>query len=263
MYSNKKTDVDIPGFWHVGIVFQGIIVALTVFLGRVYVLTYHEALGIPIYESQLSAIDYAIVSPGVTVIGIGLSITLGSYFLLEGPLRRLQLPKPYKFGLWLFLTVTWPVVLIVSGTIEIDAVIRSLCIVLSMAMSLYGGAMLGSTLHAKFMLDALESEQKQVEMKASMKLLSGVLSMVLVIIYGWYAYNFSSSTARDEAMDALHQSPQATVQFESGESGSFGVIMVGEQFVYLLPEGNEELQAFPHNSIVRVEYANRPESYAQ
>jgi len=51
-----------------------IFVALSTLLGRMYFLTYYEALGIPHSEIRLGAIDYSIVSPDVTVFGIGISL---------------------------------------------------------------------------------------------------------------------------------------------------------------------------------------------
>ena len=263
MYSDKESEIDRSGLWQLGIVFQGVAIALTVFFGRIYVLTYYEVLGIPVYESQMSAINYAIVSPGVTVLGIGLSIVLGSYFLLSGPLARLQLPKWNKFGLGLFLTVTWPVILIVSQNIDTDSVMRSLWIVFSLAMSVHGGVMLGSATGAKAKRDELTSEQRRVEEEASSRLLRGVVAIALVVVYGTFAYSFSSSTARDDAMDALQQSPQATIQFVSGNSGNFRVIKIGEQFVYLLPEESDGLRAVPLNSIEKIDYVEHSESYAQ
>ena len=132
-----------------------------------------------------------------------------------------------------------------------------------MVMSGYGGAMLGSAMATKAKRDDLGSEQKLVEEAAFLRLLLGVAAIAVVVVYGTFAYSFSSSTARDDAMDALHQSPQATVRFASGDSGSFRVIMIGEHFVYLLPEESEELRAFPLNSIENVDYAKRAESNAQ
>ena len=243
--------------WHLGIVFQGVVIAFTVFLGRIYVLTYYETLGVPVSENRLSAIDYAIVSPAVTVIGIGISITVGSFFLLSGPVAGLQLPRWFKVVLGLVLVVAGPLDLVLSPSANTDSVIHSLQYVLSLAMGLYGGAMLGSALSAKAKRGDLGSEQRQVEEKASARLLYGVLAIALVVLYGTLAYSLSSSTAHDDATDVLHQSPQATVHFNSGVTGSYRVIMIGEQFVYLLPEESEVLQAFPLNSIEKVDYAGR------
>ncbi len=263
MCSDRKSQIDMSDLRYFGILFQGVVVAVTIFLGRIYVLAYYETLGVPVYESQLSAIDYAIVSPGVTVMGIGLSIILGSYLLLFGPLARLQLSISFKRGLAWFLIVAGLVTLIVLPYIDIDSVIHSLCIVLSMAMSGYGGAMLGSATTTKAKRDDLRSEQKLVEEAGFLRLFLGVAAIVLVVVYGTFAYTFSSSTARDDAMDALHQSPQTTVRFASGDSGSFRVIMIGEHFVYLMPEESEDLRAVPLNSIEKVDYAKRAESNAQ
>ena len=257
MYSVKKTETDMSGLWHLAIVIQGIIVAFTVFLGRVYVLTYYEVLGVPLYEAQFNTIDYAIVSPGITVLGIGFSIIVGSYFLLSEPISRLQLPVRYNFSIGLLLPAVGLVTLIISSNVGFDSVIRSLLIVLSLIMNLFGGAMLGLALSAKTKRVDLRSEQKLAEVKSSYKLLYGVTAVGIVVAFGTFAYFFSHLIASEEASDALQQSPRATVQFESGHSGNFGVIMIDEKFMYLLPEESEALQAFPHSSIVKVDYGGQ------
>ena len=65
-----------PAIQHVGVVIQSlaIAVAFTVFLGRLYLLNYYEALRIPVSEVQLSIINYAIASPAVAIFGVGLFI---------------------------------------------------------------------------------------------------------------------------------------------------------------------------------------------
>ena len=247
------------GLGYLGILFQGVVIAFTVFLGRVYVLAYYETLGVPVSESQFSTIDYAIVSPSVAVVGIGLSLVLGSIFLLVGRLVSLQFPKWYKFGLPLFFIVVGLVSLIVLPIFSTDSVIRSLGIVLSTAMTSYGGVfgglMLGSAKTAKSKRGDLEPKQ-MLERMGILKLFMGVLAVAIIVMHGIYAYRFSVSIARDEATNALEQSPQATVQFISGRSGNFRVVMVGEHFVYLLPKESEELQAFPLNRIEQFDYTD-------
>ena len=53
-------------------------VGLTVLLGRIYSLSYYETMGIPSSSIRLSIIDYSIVSPDVTVLGVGLVIAITS-----------------------------------------------------------------------------------------------------------------------------------------------------------------------------------------
>ncbi len=249
-----------PALSHFGVLFQGVVIAFTVFLGRIYVLVYYDTLGVPVSEARLSVIDYVIVSPGVTVMGIGLSILLGAYFLLHRPLERLPLPNWARFRMGLVSIAAGLVMLAIRLlNIDTDPVINSLWIVFSLAMSLYGGSMLGSVLNSKAKQDGLESEQKRVEERAVSRLLLGILAIALVILYGVFAYRFSDSTAHDDAMDALYQSPQASVQFASGDSESFRVIMIGQQFIYLLPEDGEDLQAFPHGSISQIDYIGQSE----
>ena len=50
--------------------------ALLTVLGRIYFLKHFETLGIPASDVHLSAIDYSVISPDVTTMGIGICILL-------------------------------------------------------------------------------------------------------------------------------------------------------------------------------------------
>ena len=56
-----------------------IMVGITVFYGRLYLLGHYKALGIPVSEIKLSAIDYAIASPTITVMGVVACVLVGAY----------------------------------------------------------------------------------------------------------------------------------------------------------------------------------------
>ena len=64
------------GTGYAGIIIQGfaIFVAISILLGRIYFLTYLGTLGIPSTEIRLNAIDYSVMSPDVTILGVGVAI---------------------------------------------------------------------------------------------------------------------------------------------------------------------------------------------
>ena len=67
-----------------------IAVAFTVLLGRIFVLSFYEDLGIPVSEAKLSAIDYSIFSPSVAVLGVGFAIIIGTLPIsVEKEIKRL------------------------------------------------------------------------------------------------------------------------------------------------------------------------------
>ena len=51
-----------------------VFVAISILLGRVYHLTYLETLGIPSSEVRLNVVDYSVLSPDVTILGVGIAI---------------------------------------------------------------------------------------------------------------------------------------------------------------------------------------------
>ena len=66
------------------IVFQSFafFVALSALLGRIYFLTYHEVIGIPTTEISLTAIDYTLISPNVTILGVGTTVFITATLLV-------------------------------------------------------------------------------------------------------------------------------------------------------------------------------------
>ncbi len=60
-------------------------VALSTFMGRIYYLTYYENLNIPTSENYLNPLDYALVSPDVTILGIGITLLWVVIWLVRVP----------------------------------------------------------------------------------------------------------------------------------------------------------------------------------
>ncbi len=63
---------------HLGTMVQSfaIFVAISILLGRIYVLTYFETLGIPTSEAHLNVVEYSVLSPDVTILGVGIATIL-------------------------------------------------------------------------------------------------------------------------------------------------------------------------------------------
>ncbi len=66
----------------VGIVVQSFaaFVGLSVLLGRIYFLAYYEAIGIPPSLTEINLLDYSIISPDVTILGISVVIVVGAIY---------------------------------------------------------------------------------------------------------------------------------------------------------------------------------------
>ena len=65
---------------------------LSVLLGRMYYLAYSETIGVPASSIRLSVIDYSIIAPDVTVLGIGIvaAAVVWQFVTLGGHLPRVE-----------------------------------------------------------------------------------------------------------------------------------------------------------------------------
>ena len=91
----KSAPVNAPSWGHVGIIVQSfaVFVAISTLLGRIYSLTHFEALGIPVSEIPLNVTDYAVVSPEVTIFGVGFSIMMVILFWYDGVQELSKVPR--------------------------------------------------------------------------------------------------------------------------------------------------------------------------
>ena len=91
-----------------------IAVAFTVLLGRVYLLSFYEGLGIPASEAKLSAIDYSIISPAVAILGVGFAIVVGTYPLVAKQLTKEVVARKIKLRAGTVLAALGAIVIVVS-----------------------------------------------------------------------------------------------------------------------------------------------------
>ena len=259
---------------HVGILVQSfaVFVALSILLGRIYSQRYLETLGIPPSEVRLHVTDYAVISPEITVFGVGVATILAA-LLLTDTSSVLNSVSRWRV-LWLGLSLCIGGAILAAYTIGLpslqpgfNAVAFLTQMLLSLALVTFGGAMLGSLL-ASF---APKHMQKSPLWKAAMPL--------LVLIFIGYSVGVSSQFASDigmaEALNTFAAAPQAEIrltpsssdhalQFNSNECDDeslrcrFRVILIGDKFVYLRPlnpdSPRERLHAVPIGAVGSITY---------
>lgn len=262
-------------FWsHVGIIVQSfaVFVALSTLLGRIYSQRYFETLGIPSSEIRLNVTDYAVVSPEVTVFGVGVATILAALLLSATSSALDAVPRwgVFSLGSGLFvLGVILAAYTIGSSSLQpgFNSVTFLIEMLLSLALMTFGAAVLGSLL-ASF---APETALNSPVWKAVLPL--------IVLLYIGYSIGASSRFASDvgavEAYNTLAAAPQAevqlassssdhAVQFDSNECNGdslrcrFRVILIGDKFVYLRPldpeSPQERLYAIPIADVGSITY---------
>ena len=136
---------------YIGILVQSftIFVAISIFLGRIYSLSYFDALEIPASEIRLNLVEYSVASPEVTIFGIGFSAILAVFFLF--PWNSALTPSSWwmriALGAVIYLLGASPLIFpflysVVSP--DFDPLIIALLILLRSALLLFGAAVFNS-----------------------------------------------------------------------------------------------------------------------
>lgn len=257
-------------------------VAISIFLGRVYYITYYETLGIPVSEMHPTPIDYTIVSPDVTILGIGITLLavglvwlgrsygarhwglsgslvgalmfiLGNFMDLIPFEQQSQLIGPGKLGLWELLQIAL--------------------------------MMTGAFLFSSGFAFAMNKDQGNNAGKASKTSAFRIPVLMLAIILFAFLLVYlitssSSNVARIDATITLEESPQVFIEFKKGILSSpidnevfackddanvcmFGLILVSGRFVYVqsLDPDDEtmgrSIYSFPIDDIAQMAYVVR------
>ena len=248
--------MDNPAIQHVGVVIQSlaIAVAFTVFLGRIYLLNYYEALRIPVSEVQLSIISYAIASPAVTIFGVGMFIMAVAAPLWQNTktFRKLNLIFRLIWG-GFFVALGVVLLYILAEYLALDLVFRVIYFVIVLALSMFGASLLGSSMGAVFAEDDTENSVES-------RVLESITIVVHVVVMAALGIHFAYSLADSDASVTLRTAPQAKVEVATEnilDLQAFRVILINDRFIYL--QSNDEkqgLHAVPISGVNRIVYVN-------
>ena len=148
--------------WKTRIVLQSvaIFVAISIFLGRIYFLSFHERLGLPVTDVPINIMDYSIISPNVTLFCFTISIISGIIFMFPEQTKQMVTRVKLKYEAGVLL---WP--LSMMSAIYIDDVYRAIGpefpFIYGFQMSLI---LVLSALSGAFL--AAHEDQRQSELKA-------------------------------------------------------------------------------------------------
>ena len=275
-YSNttmKNSNVELAT-----IIFQSfaIFLAISVLLGRVYFLTYYEKLGVPTSEVRLNVIEYAVISPDVTILGVGIAIITALIFWWS---KANSTPAWRKdriiIGCGLLLIGFVPELLEISvlSTRESQSYFPgfyALRKLLTLSILMTAGAILASG-SPSLRGDSTDT----VRTRSSLRLFVPLLITLVAVWVLMLASSNAISIGESDAERTLQQSPEAIVEFESSEivfslcqnsnghkedytTCAFRVVFIGNHYVYLKPsesmKTDVKLYAFPINDIKGITY---------
>ena len=259
---------------HIGIVVQSfaVFVAISTLLGRIYSLRFYEVLGIPTSEIRLNVTDYAVVSPEVTIFGVGFSLTIAVLLWYDGAEGLSIVPRWVRIllgSICCFGAIFLPVYAVVysSRQPDLDSVWITIQVLSSFPLVSFGGAFLSSG----FARNTPKSDQEIALAKA-------IMPLMIILIVGfavWTASQFSSIMGEVDALRSWAKAPVARIELASsgdqyalgygseecnGDSPHchFGVVLIGDEFVYLRPLDTEStkgrLFAVPIGDITSIVY---------
>ncbi len=278
------------GFRSIGIIIQSstLFVALSALLGRIYFLAYYQTLGIPTSEIRLNVMDYSLISPDTTILGIGISGMVAYMVWWREPLSL--------YGIWgkkkAFIVIglfVGSLVIVVLGALAVSifpylvnigviGVVMLLCMVLLSA----GSALIHSAVRpwvrenlSRFGTSAGSLDDSQNTLH-NLSVLLFVMASFAILAMVLMATTTSAQIGRINAMLALQSSPEATIILDSleerGELPSEStlcqdleqcqvqIVHVTDRFFYLQPTEPESsieerlLHAVPKEDIQRLVY---------
>ena len=257
-----------------GIIVQSfaVFVAISILLGRIYSESYFGVLGIPTSEIRLSVTDYAVVSPEVTVVGIGLSAILAIIFMsnISSVLNAVSRWAIFWSGSVILALGVGITIWIVNflpqqhGLNSLQIVILALW---PIALMSFGAVMLGSILDS-FVLGNPQN-------RSLWKLMTPLMALLYISVFLWLSSQFAYDLGETKARVTWATAPLASIGLASPsaygalEAGldecsadllgcRFRVILIGDKFVYLRPLNTESLEerlfAVPVGDIASITY---------
>ena len=245
------------------IIAPALYIATTTLLGRSYTLAYYRALGIPISEINLSAVDYALVSPNVTVASVWIS---AAYIIWQWTAKRFtakELPNSEVFYLGLIFTLVGmtanPLVdfIPITPTSILYGILDSCSIVLS----LLGGSIMSQSV----VRSTLVTPEGRMRFPLTPVIRRVVVTVALLIVLALFTYILwgkATDWGEEDALHTMMNAPTAKVVLEDSQRCPAGcgvkVILTNDRYIYLMFPTH--LEAIAADQVKRIEYRQLDDS---
>lgn len=246
--------------------------AISALMGRVYSLAYHETLGIPNSDISMTVLDYAVVSPEVTVFGVAFSLVVAAFLWSDwqGALEQFSRVPKIVVGLLIIVLSICPLVLafaISAQQAKISLIYLTVMTLITIILGFSGGVTLSSGLFP----DSIRSD-KWFELS---KVINLLLVIVIVAVGVWITSQYSMLIGEVDARINWATAPQARIVLASTSTDEvlpfvseecdtvslgcyFRVVLTSDRFTYLRslePELSEvSLYAIPTRDISSITY---------
>lgn len=262
---------------YLGILAQSfaIFVAISILLGRVYSLSYFDALGIPASEIRLGLTEYSVASPEVTIYGIGFSTIVAVYFLFPWSSVLTSVPwwARVALGAILILLGLSPWLYLINYSVnpsDLNTKFITLLMLLHTALTLFGVAIINSGIQAMV---------PQVEPARALR--KAITPLIVVLYVGsslWLTTEWASTIGKVDAGLTLAEAASARIELSASSvngrqqhgsdnyaadflSRDFKVVMISDKFVYLRRSADSEpskehLYALPIEDVASIVYTS-------
>ena len=242
-----------------------VLVWVSLLLGRLYYQSFIETLGLPPSESQLPLLDYALISPNVTTLAVGLFVSVAIVTIAALSVRTSRVDsweQKKSYAAFSLLLALWPFLFVLLNSFKPDTVASILKLVgplvleiflviyfLTFMLSLLYYALAipsippigGSSEKRSFFGLSISERLSRNVGRFSFIFLAGVLIVGVFILCVMYARAFGVTDARN----VLNDAKVAKVVFESsdynerlcdvpGDHCKLKVPFVGDRLIYFL-----------------------------
>ena len=236
----------------------------SILLGRIYFLSRIDSLGIPESAIRLNVVDYAIISPEVTLFGILLSILAPLSFLLTRALSAISF-YPWRSApiIWPILQILLALVFLIFSTIASNSVPLEFsegcgCNVwqflipffLPTFLALGSAFAINGTSQLHLLLNGDDNNSK-LDTEAFTRVVTGVVLILVLTVSLFMSIHLSDLFGEANGRTTLNGAPQAFIEVKSderdeilnssdnclkvGERCIFRIILIGDDFIYVRP----------------------------
>ena len=239
------------------IVAPALYIATTTLLGRSYTLAYYQALGIPTSEITLSAVDYALVSPSVTVASVWISATLIVWHWTDKRFTSKELSNSDMFSLGLTLGAVGILSRLIVDSIPITptSIIYGIVDSCPTVLSMLGGSIISLSMARSTMLTVEGNTLARISRVVRRLILTlGFLAILALFTYLLWAK--ATDWGTEAAVHTLMNAPTAKVVLEDSQRCPAGcgvrVVLTNDRYIYVLFPTH--LEAIAADQVKRIEY---------